>query len=123
MPENDRRSIKNCRTSFLLTNNEKGQANFETQPKAFWAVVKPDFALQASMFERPNDYSILGTLPTFADMALIWDRKFKPYVEQYARDDEKFATDFSAAFSKLLELGVPFAAPGTPAPHAPIPSA
>ena len=52
-------------------------------------------------------------------MALIWDNKFKPYVEQYAKDDDKFASDFAAAFSKLLELGVPFEAPGTPAPAAP----
>ena len=27
-------------------------------------------------------------LPT--DMALVWDKKFKPYVELYAKDDEKF---------------------------------
>ena len=53
-------------------------------------------------------------------MALIWDKKLKPYVEQYAKDDEKFASDFSAAFSKLLELGVPFEAPGTPAPSSPV---
>lgn len=52
-------------------------------------------------------------------MALIWDKKLRPYVEQYAKNEEKFAQDFSAAFSKLLELGVPFHAPGTPAPHAP----
>lgn len=58
-----------------------------------------------------------------ADMALVWDKKFKPFVEAYAKDDEKFARDFSAAFSKLLELGVPFEAPGTPAPGTPKPSA
>ena len=46
----------------------------------------------------------------------MWDKKFKPYVELYARDAEKFASDFSAAFSKLLELGVPFDQPGKPAP-------
>ncbi len=27
-------------------------------------------------------------LPT--DMELIWDKKFKPYVEQYAKDEDKF---------------------------------
>ena len=43
-------------------------------------------------------------LPT--DMALIWDSKFKPIVEEYAKDKESFYRDFSAAFSKLLELGV-----------------
>ncbi|EIE21758.1 heme peroxidase [Coccomyxa subellipsoidea C-169] len=48
----------------------------------------------------------LMMLPT--DMALVWDKKFKPYVELYAKDDEKFFQDFAKAFSTLLELGVPF---------------
>lgn len=48
----------------------------------------------------------LMMLPT--DMALVWDKKFKPYVEEYAKNDEKFYSDFAAAFAKLLELGVPF---------------
>ena len=85
----------------------------------------------------------LMMLPT--DMALIWDKKFKPYVQQYAQDEELFfkvppttsccgsclpclsitclqlsegqthgmLQDFAAAFSKLMELGVPF--PDAPA--------
>ena len=53
-----------------------------------------------------------------ADMALIWDKKLKPYVKQYAEDEEKFFKDFAAAFVKLLELGVPFDNP-QPAPHTP----
>lgn len=56
-------------------------------------------------------------------MALIWDKKLKPYVLEYAEDEEKFTADFSKAFSKLLELGVPFEAPGTPAPASPQPKA
>ena len=60
-------------------------------------------------------------LPT--DMALIWDKKFKPYVEKYAKDEEAFFADFSAAFNKLLELGVPFEEPGKPAPATPAPAA
>ncbi|KAK9918279.1 hypothetical protein WJX75_002803 [Coccomyxa subellipsoidea] len=48
----------------------------------------------------------LMMLPT--DMALVWDKKFKPYVELYAKDDQKFYDDFAKAFSTLLELGVPF---------------
>ncbi len=35
---------------------------------------------------------------------------------------EKFAKDFSAAFVKLLELGVPFDNPGAAAPATPKPS-
>jgi cytochrome c peroxidase len=27
-------------------------------------------------------------LPT--DMELIWDKKFKPYVQEYAKDEDKF---------------------------------
>jgi len=42
-----------------------------------------------------------------ADMALIQDKNFKPWVEKYAKDEELFFTDFAAAFHKLLELGVP----------------
>ncbi|KDD76719.1 peroxidase [Helicosporidium sp. ATCC 50920] len=48
----------------------------------------------------------LMMLPT--DMALIWDKKFKPFVDLYADDGDKFAADFAEAFAKLLELGVPF---------------
>lgn len=43
-----------------------------------------------------------------SDMALLWDGKFKKYVQEYAKDEEKFFNDFAKAFSKLLELGVPF---------------
>ncbi|KAF6255299.1 L-ascorbate peroxidase [Scenedesmus sp. NREL 46B-D3] len=45
-----------------------------------------------------------------ADMALLWDKKFKKYVELYAKDEEAFFKDFAAAFSKLMELGVPWPA-------------
>ena len=39
--------------------------------------------------------------------ALIWDRKFRPHVHAYAKDEALFFQDFAKAFSKLLELGVP----------------
>lgn len=55
---------------------------------------------------RDKESEELMMLPT--DMALLWDKKFKPYVKQYAEDAESFAADFASAFSKLLELGVPF---------------
>lgn len=45
-----------------------------------------------------------------ADMALVWDKKFKKYVDLYAKDEEAFFKDFAAAFGKLMELGVPFPA-------------
>lgn len=53
-----------------------------------------------------------------ADMAMVWDKKFRKYVDLYAKDEEKFFKDFAAAFGKLLELGVPFASAASPAPKA-----
>lgn len=47
----------------------------------------------------------LMMLPT--DISLIKDKEFRRYVELYAKDEKKFFEDFSKAFSKLLELGVP----------------
>lgn len=46
----------------------------------------------------------LMMLPT--DLALVWDDKMRPYVEQYAKDEELFFKDFSKAWIKLQELGV-----------------
>ena len=43
-----------------------------------------------------------------ADMALLQDKEFRKYVELYAKDEQAFFKDFSAAFAKLLELGVTF---------------
>jgi len=45
----------------------------------------------------------LMMLPT--DIALIKDPSFKKYVDAYADDQKLFFTDFSNAFSTLLELG------------------
>ncbi|KAI8911043.1 heme peroxidase [Gorgonomyces haynaldii] len=53
----------------------------------------------------------LMMLPT--DLALIQDKSFRKYVELYAKDSDLFFKDFSKAFNKLEELGVPFA-PDTP---------
>jgi len=53
-----------------------------------------------------------------ADMALLWDKKFKKFVDLYAKDEDKFFADFAAAFSKLMELGVPFASAASPKPKA-----
>lgn len=47
----------------------------------------------------------LMMLPT--DMALIWDPKFRPYVEKYAKDQDAWQADFAKAFGKLMENGVP----------------
>lgn len=47
----------------------------------------------------------LMMLPT--DMALIQDDKFKPVVEEYAKNQEVFFKDFAAAFGALLSKGCP----------------
>jgi len=40
-----------------------------------------------------------------ADLVLIQDHKFRPIVEEYAKDEDKFFHDFALAFAKLLSLG------------------
>lgn len=50
----------------------------------------------------------LMMLPT--DMALVEDKKFKPWVQKYAKDNDAFFQDFSSVVLRLFELGVPFAA-------------
>jgi len=50
----------------------------------------------------------LMMLPT--DMMLIAEPAFKEHVALYAKDEDKFFTDFASAFGKLLALGVPAAA-------------
>jgi cytochrome c peroxidase len=42
------------------------------------------------------------------DYALIQDGEFRKIVELYAKDEAAIFKDFAGAFSKLLELGVPF---------------
>lgn len=42
-----------------------------------------------------------------ADYLLVKDGAFNKYVKQYAKDEEKFFTDFASAYSRLMELGVP----------------
>jgi len=50
-----------------------------------------------------NKDGTLMMLP--ADLWLMQDKEFKKWVELYAKDEAKFFEDFSAAFSKLMELG------------------
>lgn len=62
-------------------------------------------------WEGPKQYEDASTktlmmLPT--DLALVKDQVFKGFVETYAKDNDVFFKDFSAALVKLFELGVPF---------------
>jgi len=53
-------------------------------------------------FEDPT--GDLMMLP--ADMALLWDKEFRKFVELYARNEDAFFKDFADAFQKLEENGV-----------------
>lgn len=67
--------------------------------KSYW---KPKKWNGPDQLEDPT--GDLMMLPT--DMALIDDPIFNKYVKIYAKDEDVFFKDFSAAFSKLLHLGV-----------------
>lgn len=54
-------------------------------------------------YNSPSGYMMLPT-----DMALVQDPKYKVVVEEYARDQDTFFKDFSAAFVKLLENGIDY---------------
>ncbi|KOS21196.1 Cytochrome c peroxidase [Escovopsis weberi] len=56
-----------------------------------------------------EDKTTKGLMMLPADMSLVQDRAFRPWVEKYAKDEALFFTDFSAVIVKLFELGVPFA--------------
>lgn len=51
-----------------------------------------------------DDSDELMMLPS--DMALIWDKKFRKYVVEFANDEEAFFKAFAKAFQKLEENGV-----------------
>ena len=49
-----------------------------------------------------------------ADYALVQDKEFKKWVQKYAADNDFFFSEFSKAFSRLLELGCTFKADSKP---------
>mmetsp|Transcript_108461 Transcript_108461/g.305754 ORF Transcript_108461/g.305754 Transcript_108461/m.305754 type:complete len:335 (+) Transcript_108461:42-1046(+) len=71
-----------------------------------WTVKKTHNGKQ---WKGPMQYeSADGTLMMLpSDLWLLQDPEFKKVVELYAKDEAAFFRDFSAAFSKLLALGVP----------------
>lgn len=44
-----------------------------------------------------------------ADMILVWDEDFRPYLTKYAEDSDLLKKEFGEAFKKLTELGCPWA--------------
>ncbi|KAK8169347.1 cytochrome c peroxidase-like protein [Phyllosticta citrichinensis] len=63
----------------------------------------PSGIKQFSYVDEDSEEELM-MLPT--DMALLFDDKFRLWVEKYAKDKDAFFTDFSKAFHKLLELGI-----------------
>ena len=82
----------------------------------YWIASRHDhswpFSIVLLLLISPDQYEDatgqLMMLPS--DIVLISDPEFKKWVEVYAKDEDKFYSDFAKAFSKLLELGVPFPA-------------
>lgn len=65
---------------------------------------------QLKKWDGPIQYEDLSTkelMMLTTDMALTQDKSFRKYAQKYARDEQAFFDDFSKAFHKLLELGVP----------------
>lgn len=91
------------RTTTYLSSDENGFDNdfYRLLLNEKW-VIRKNF--------QPTQYTDAATgelmmLP--ADMALVWDPKFRVWVEKYAADQDLFHRDFAKAYGKLLDLGVP----------------
>lgn len=41
-----------------------------------------------------------------SDMALLWDKSFRTYVVEFAKDEDAYFEAFASAFQKLEENGV-----------------
>lgn len=72
----------------------------------------PKMTHNGKAWTGPDQYEdATGTLMMLpSDLFLLADPTFKKWVEIYAKDENRFRKDFASAFSRLLELGVPFAA-------------
>jgi len=63
-----------------------------------WTIKEWDGPMQ---FEDPSGKLMM--LPS--DIVLIQDKKFRPFVQMYAKDNDLFVKDFTVAYTKLTELG------------------
>ena len=70
----------------------------ERDGQSFWTVDS-----NAPKFQYVDPSGKLMMLPS--DLVLVQDSKFKPFVELYAKDKNRFFADFALAFKKLQELG------------------
>ena len=62
---------------------------------------EPNVVNEHAQFKDPSGKLMM--LPS--DIALLQDKKWRPYVKMYAKDNELFKKDFAVAFQKLTELG------------------
>lgn len=75
-----------------------------------WVPKKSDIVASKTVpWKGPLQYTdkktqTLMMLPT--DMELVQDPEFRKWTEIYAKDQDKFFSDFSKVFGKLMELGV-----------------
>lgn len=76
----------------------------------------PKMTHEGKIWSGPDQYEDstgkLMMLPS--DLVIYQDPGFRKFVEMYAKDEDLFFKDFSKAFAKLLELGVPFPSVGKP---------
>merc|ERR1719231_593195 len=72
-------------------------------------VLMKDYRWELKNWDGPAQYTDVETMNLMmlpSDMALLTTPAFRAHVDRYYKDGEAFAKEFSAAFSKLLELGV-----------------
>lgn len=65
---------------------------------------------QPKKWSGPTQYEDTKTkslMMLTTDMSLVMDKSFRAWAKKYATDEQAFFHDFSRAFSKLIELGVP----------------
>lgn len=75
----------------------------------FFRLLVEDKTWDWKKWDGPKQYENQdGLMMLPADMALVQDPKYKKIVEEYAKDEQKFFTDFAKDFQKLLELGISF---------------
>eukprot|EP01061_Rhynchopus_euleeides_P012342 TRINITY_DN219_c0_g1_i2.p1 TRINITY_DN219_c0_g1~~TRINITY_DN219_c0_g1_i2.p1 ORF type:complete len:331 (+),score=144.11 TRINITY_DN219_c0_g1_i2:125-994(+) len=86
------------------TNDPYGFSNsfFTELTEKTWQIKPSSRGTPNEQFEDAETKKLM-MLP--ADMALLSDPKFRVYVDKYAADNDKFFDDFSAAYTKLMNLG------------------
>ncbi|KAL2348624.1 hypothetical protein Fmac_002624 [Flemingia macrophylla] len=80
-----------------------GREDHSLEPAQERRIPDPKEKCNAIMELLKKDASLLEAFP--ADIALVEDKKFRKYVEKYAKDEDAFFNDYAAAHKKFSELG------------------